>query len=86
MAAHRAVALRSAAPITDPGDHSQGFGTARPCDRKANRPPGQAALTERAALMGPEGLEQSADLDQLPEVIRFAFPPATAAPGAGVTA
>ena len=28
------------------------FSAARPCDRKANRPPGQAALTERAALMG----------------------------------
>ncbi len=65
------------------------FSAARPCDRKANRPPGQAALTERAALMGAEGLEPSVDLDQLAEVVRLAFPaaaPATAVPGAGVTA
>jgi Mu transposase, C-terminal domain len=65
------------------------FPAARPCDRKANRPPGQAALTERAALMGAEGLEPSVDLDQLAEVVRLAFPPAapaTAVPGAGVTA
>ena len=65
------------------------FSAARPCDRKANRPPGQAALSERAALMGAEGLEPSVDLDQLAEVVRLAFPaaaPATAVPGAGVTA
>ena len=62
------------------------FSAARPCDRKANRPPGQAALTERAALMGAEGLEPAVDLDQLAEVIRLAFPPAAAVPGAEVTA
>jgi hypothetical protein len=62
------------------------FPAARPCDRKANRPPGQAALTERAALMGAEGLEPSVDLGQLAEVVRLAFPPAAAVPGAGVTA
>jgi hypothetical protein len=62
------------------------FSTARPCDRKANRPPGQAALTEWAALMGAEGLEPSVDLDQLAEVVRLAFPPAAATPGAGVMA
>jgi hypothetical protein len=62
------------------------FSTARPCDRKANRPPGEAALTERARLMGPEGLEPAVDLAQLAAVIRLAFPPATAAPGTEVTA
>ena len=31
------------------------FTTARPCDRKANRPPGAAALAEAARLLGPEG-------------------------------
>ena len=65
------------------------FSAARPCDRKANRPPGQAALTERAALLGPEGLEPAVDLAQLAEVIRLAFPnamPAAAVPGAEVTA
>jgi hypothetical protein len=34
------------------------FSAARPCDRKANRPPGHAALTERAALLGTEGLSR----------------------------
>jgi hypothetical protein len=62
------------------------FTTARPCDRKANRPPGEAALAERARLMGPGGLEPAVDLDQLAEVIRLAFPPAAAAAGAGVPA
>src|ERR1035437_5414758 len=62
------------------------FSTARPCDRKASRPPGEAALTERARLMGPEGLEPAGDLAQLAAVIRLAFPPATAAPGTEVTA
>ena len=62
------------------------FSAARPCDRKANRPPGQAALTERAALMGAEGLEPAVDLAQLAEVVRLAFPNATAGPGAEVTA
>jgi hypothetical protein len=57
------------------------FSTARPCDRKANRPPGETALAERARLLGPGGLEPAVDLDQLAEVIRLAFPPA-----AGVTA
>jgi len=56
------------------------FSAARPCDRKANRPPVQAALTERAALLGAEGLEPAVDLEQLAEVIRLAFP--TAAPAA----
>jgi hypothetical protein len=62
------------------------FSTARPCDRKANRPPGEAALAERAALMGAEGLEPAVDLEQLAEVVRLAFPPATAVSGAEVTA
>jgi transposase len=51
------------------------FSTTRPCDRKANRPPGPAALTERAALLGTEGAEPAVDLAQLAEVIRLAFPP-----------
>jgi hypothetical protein len=50
------------------------FTTARPCDRKANRPPGAAALAERAKLLGSAGAEPSVDLDQLAEVIRLAFP------------
>jgi hypothetical protein len=62
------------------------FSAARPCDRKANRPPGQAALTERTALLGAVGLEPAVDLAQLAEVVRLAFPPAAAVPGAEVPA
>jgi len=50
------------------------FSTARPCDRKANKPPGTAALAERARLMGPEGAEPAVDLQALAEVVRLAFP------------
>jgi transposase len=53
------------------------FSTARPCDRKANRPPGAAALVERAKLLGPAGVEPHVDLDGLAEVIRLAFPGTT---------
>ena len=50
------------------------FSTARPCDRKANKPPGQAALAERARLLGPVGSEPSVDLAAMADVIRYAFP------------
>ena len=50
------------------------FSTARPCDRKANRPPGAAALAERAKLLGAAGAEPAVDLDRMAEVIRLAFP------------
>jgi transposase len=50
------------------------FTTARPCDRKANRPPGAAALAERAKLLGADGAEPSVDLEAMAEVIRLAFP------------
>jgi hypothetical protein len=39
------------------------FTTARPCDRKANRPAGVAALAEAAKLLGPAGHEPTVDLD-----------------------
>jgi hypothetical protein len=50
------------------------FSTARPCDRKANKPPGRAALAERARLVGPGGEEPRVDLDDMAEVIALAFP------------
>jgi hypothetical protein len=50
------------------------FSTARPCDRKANKPPGRAALAERARLVGPTGDEPRVDLDDMAEVIALAFP------------
>lgn len=55
------------------------FTTARPCDRKENRPPGAAALAERAKLLGSAGVEPSVDLAGLAEVIRLAFPGTTEA-------
>jgi transposase len=53
------------------------FSTARPCDRKANKPPGQGALAERAALLGRAGAEPVVDLDAIAKVISLAFPGAT---------
>jgi hypothetical protein len=53
------------------------FSTARPCDRKANKPPGITALAERARLMGAQGAEPAVDLAALAEVIRLAFPGTT---------
>jgi hypothetical protein len=53
------------------------FSTARPCDRKANRPPSGAARAERAKLAGPAGADPAVDLDAMAEVIRLAFPGAT---------
>jgi hypothetical protein len=50
------------------------FSAARPCDRKANKPPGRDALAERARLIGPAGDGPSVDLDDLAEVIALAFP------------
>ncbi|HEX2772647.1 MAG TPA: hypothetical protein VHN18_09490, partial [Micromonosporaceae bacterium] len=62
------------------------FSTARPCDRKANRPPGAAALAERARLMGAEGAEPVVDLERMAEVVRLAFPGATVLPAGEVSA
>jgi transposase len=53
------------------------FSTARPCDRKANKPPGAAALAERARLMGGAGTEPTVDLAGMAEVIALAFPGTT---------
>jgi transposase len=50
------------------------FSTARPCDRKANKPPGEQALAERARLLGGAGREPSVDLDEIANVIALAFP------------
>ncbi|MGH8989316.1 MAG: IS21 family transposase, partial [Acidimicrobiales bacterium] len=48
------------------------FTTARPCDRKENRPPGAAALAERAKLMGEAGKEPTVDLAAMAEIVRLA--------------
>jgi transposase len=44
------------------------FSTARPCDRKANRPPGAAALAEAAKLLGASGREVVVDLGVYAEI------------------
>jgi hypothetical protein len=62
------------------------FSTARPCDRKANRPPGTAALEERAKLLGPAGAQPSVDLEQMAEVVRLASGGASAVCGGQVGA
>ena len=53
------------------------FTSARPCDRKANRPPGAAALAERARLLGDVGADPTVDLEGLAEIIHAAFPGTT---------
>ena len=59
------------------------FTTARPCDRKANRPPGAVAQAERAKLLGAAGAEPTVDLDRMADVIRLAFPATTTSAGHG---
>lgn len=43
------------------------FTTDRPCDRKANHPPGPAALAAAARLLGGEGREVTVDLGRYAE-------------------
>lgn len=45
------------------------FTTDRPCDRKANHPPGPAALAAAARLLGPQGREVTVDLDCYAELV-----------------
>ena len=44
------------------------FSSARPCDKKANRPPGAAALAEAARLLGPNASEPVVDLEAYAEI------------------
>jgi transposase len=50
------------------------FSTKKPCDRKENRPPGAAALAERAKLLGEAGTEPEVDLEEMARVIHAVFP------------
>jgi transposase len=45
------------------------FTTARPCDRKANCPPGPQALAEAARLLGDEGRDVVVDLEVYAELV-----------------
>lgn len=62
------------------------FTSSRPCDKKANRPPGEAALVERAKLLGAAGATPSVDLAAMAEVVRLAFPGAAEVTGKEVGA
>jgi transposase len=62
------------------------FSTARPCDRKANKPPGTEALVERARLLGAAGAEPAVDLTAMAEVVALAFPAGTELTGGQVGA
>ncbi|MDA8183768.1 MAG: hypothetical protein M0035_05015 [Actinomycetota bacterium] len=44
----------------------------RPPLHRENRPPGAAALQERAKLMGQAGNEPTVDLEEMAEVVRLA--------------
>ena len=46
---------------------------ARPCDRKANKPPGTAALEARAKLLGTCSDEPTVDLVAMAEIVQLAF-------------
>jgi transposase len=45
------------------------FSTDRPCDKKANRPPGKASLAEAARLLGPDGRDVVVDLARYAELV-----------------
>jgi transposase len=45
------------------------FSWARPCDKKANRPPGKEALAEAARLLGPAGRDPSVDLNVYAQIV-----------------
>jgi hypothetical protein len=48
------------------------FTTARPCEPKANRPPGDVALAERAKLAAGAGVSPTVDLSAMAEIVRLA--------------
>jgi len=84
LVSHRLAAAGAGTMVRTP-DHAAAlekvvlaqFSTGRPCERKANRPPGEEALAERARLMGAQGAEgdePSVDLDAMAEIVRLAFP------------
>jgi transposase len=80
VASHRLVLAGAGQIVRDPEHHAaleavvlDAFTTARPCDRKANRPPGENAKAEAAKLLATLGSEVRVDLEryaQLAEVTR----------------
>jgi len=93
LVAHRLAPAGAGAVVRTPSHRAEleaavlsQFSTDRPCDRKANRPPGTAALAERARLLGGAGTEPVTDLAGMAEVIRLAFPGTTDVTGGEVSA
>jgi len=69
LCAHRLAPSGAGSIVRSPEQHAalervvlSAFTTARPCDRKANRPPGAEALAAAAALLGDEGRVVVVDL------------------------
>jgi hypothetical protein len=81
VVAHRLAPAGSGEIVRTP-EHKQAlekvvlgqFSNKKPCDRKENRPPGGAALAERARLLGGAGAEPVVDLEDMAKVIYAAFP------------
>lgn len=73
---HRLAPAGAGAIVRTPQHHQaletavlSSFTTARPCDRKSNRPPGPEALAEAARLLGPEGRDVIVNLGRYAELV-----------------
>jgi hypothetical protein len=72
IVSHRLAPAGAGATVRTP-EHAQAleravlssFTMTPPCDRKANRPPGPAALAEAARLLGDAGREPTVDLEAM---------------------
>ena len=91
LVTHRLAAPGSGTMVRTPEHNSaleqavlSQFSTARPCDRKANKPPGAAALEARARILGSDAGEPAVDLEALAEIVHLAFPGASEISGAEV--
>jgi transposase len=69
LSGHRLAPPGAGMLVRTPDDHRaleravlSAFSTDRPCDRKAHRPPGLAALAEASRLLGPDGHDVVVDL------------------------
>ena len=74
LSSHRLAPPGAGMVVRTPEDHRAletavlaAFSTDRPCDRKANRPPGIAALAEASRLLGPDGRDVVVDLARYAE-------------------
>jgi len=80
MVSHRLAPAGAGATVRTP-EHAQAleravlssFTMAAPCDRKANRPPGPAAVAEAARILGDAGREPTVDLEAMARLFE-AFP------------